>query len=112
MRSLRRFPLREAAIRSPLAGVSSTLTTAATIKSSAVPSSWVSSPITPVRRPPVFAKALPTSTTSKTLSTNQQSLGNQHYTVDDQLFGIFAQDDYRASPRLTINLGLRYERQT
>jgi hypothetical protein len=42
----------------------------------------------------------------------QQSFGNQNYTVDDQLFGIFAQDDYRASPRLTINLGLRYERQT
>jgi Carboxypeptidase regulatory-like domain/TonB dependent receptor len=42
----------------------------------------------------------------------QQSFGNQNYTVDDQLFGIFAQDDYRASQRLTVNLGLRYERQT
>jgi hypothetical protein len=42
----------------------------------------------------------------------QQSFGNQNYTVDDQLAGIFAQDDYRANHRLTINLGLRYERQT
>jgi outer membrane receptor protein involved in Fe transport len=42
----------------------------------------------------------------------QQSFGNQNYTVDDQLFGIFAQDDYRTGPRLTLNLGLRYERQT
>ena len=42
----------------------------------------------------------------------QQSFGNQNYAVDDQLIGIFAQDDYRVSPRLTINLGLRYERQT
>ncbi|HEX3967402.1 MAG TPA: TonB-dependent receptor [Edaphobacter sp.] len=42
----------------------------------------------------------------------QQSFGNQNYTVDDQLAGIFAQDDYRASQRLTINLGFRYERQT
>jgi hypothetical protein len=42
----------------------------------------------------------------------QQSFGNQNYTVDDQLFGIFAQDDCRAGPRLTVNLGLRYERQT
>lgn len=42
----------------------------------------------------------------------QQSFGNQNYTVDDQLIGVFAQDDYRASKRVTVNLGLRYERQT
>ena len=42
----------------------------------------------------------------------QQSFGNQNYTVDDQLVSAFAQDDYRASHRLTLNLGLRYERQT
>lgn len=42
----------------------------------------------------------------------QQSFGNQNYTVDDQLIGIFAQDNYRASRRLTVNAGLRYERQT
>jgi len=48
----------------------------------------------------------------KNVANYQQSFGNQSYTVDDQLFGIFAQDDYHASPRLTINAGLRYERQT
>ena len=42
----------------------------------------------------------------------QQSFGNQNYTVDDQFIGIFAQDNYRANRRLTVNLGLRYERQT
>jgi Carboxypeptidase regulatory-like domain/TonB dependent receptor len=42
----------------------------------------------------------------------QQSFGNQDYTVDDQFVGIFAQDDYRANRRLTLNLGLRYELQT
>lgn len=42
----------------------------------------------------------------------QQSFGNQNYTVDDQFVGVFAQDNYRASRRLTLNLGLRYERQT
>ncbi|HEY9138295.1 MAG TPA: TonB-dependent receptor, partial [Terriglobus sp.] len=42
----------------------------------------------------------------------QQSFGNQNYTVDDQFIGVFAQDDYRASNRLTLNLGARYERQT
>jgi hypothetical protein len=42
----------------------------------------------------------------------QQSFGNQNYTVDDQLIGIFAQDSYRATGRLSVNAGLRYERQT
>ncbi len=42
----------------------------------------------------------------------QQSYGNANYVVNDQLWSLFAQDDYRASRKLTLNLGLRYERQT
>ena len=42
----------------------------------------------------------------------QQSFGNATYTVDDQLWSLFAQDDYRISQRMTVNLGIRYERQT
>jgi hypothetical protein len=42
----------------------------------------------------------------------QQSFGNQDYIVDDQFIGAFVQDNYRATRRLTLNLGLRYERQT
>ena len=42
----------------------------------------------------------------------QQSYGNANYTVDDQLWALFAQDDLRVTGRLTANLGLRYERQT
>jgi Carboxypeptidase regulatory-like domain/TonB dependent receptor len=42
----------------------------------------------------------------------EQSYGNQNYTVDDQLSGIFVQDDYRMAKRLTVNYGLRYELQT
>ena len=41
-----------------------------------------------------------------------QSYGNARYTVNDTLWSVFAQDDYRARPDLTVNLGLRYERQT
>ena len=41
-----------------------------------------------------------------------QSYGNASYTVDDTLWAMFVQDDYRVRPDLTINLGLRYEQQT
>ena len=42
----------------------------------------------------------------------QQSYGNANYLVDDQLFALFAQDDFHIFPRLTLNGGIRYERQT
>jgi hypothetical protein len=42
----------------------------------------------------------------------QQSYGNANYTVDDQLWSLFAQDDIRATRRVTVSGGLRYERQT
>lgn len=42
----------------------------------------------------------------------QQSYGNANYLIDDQLWSVFAQDDYRATHKLTINAGIRYERQT
>ncbi|MGA2118021.1 MAG: TonB-dependent receptor [Bryobacteraceae bacterium] len=46
------------------------------------------------------------------VATYTQSYGNAAYTVDDTLWSVFAQDDYRVRPDLTLNLGLRYERQT
>jgi hypothetical protein len=42
----------------------------------------------------------------------QQSYGNANYLVDDQLWAVFAQDDFHIFPRLTLNGGVRYERQT
>jgi hypothetical protein len=42
----------------------------------------------------------------------QQSYGNANYTVDDDLYAAFVQDDYHFSQRLVVNLGLRYEGQT
>jgi hypothetical protein len=46
------------------------------------------------------------------VKTYTQSYGNANYTVNDVLWSLFVQDDYRIRPDLTINLGLRYERQT
>lgn len=40
-----------------------------------------------------------------------QSYGNASYTVNDTLWAVFVQDDYRVTPNLTVNLGLRYEQQ-
>jgi hypothetical protein len=41
-----------------------------------------------------------------------QSYGNASYVVDDTLAAVFAQEDAHLSPDFTLNLGLRYERQT
>jgi Carboxypeptidase regulatory-like domain/TonB dependent receptor len=41
-----------------------------------------------------------------------QAYGNAVYTVDDTLWSLFVQDDIHATQALTLNLGLRYERQT
>ncbi len=46
------------------------------------------------------------------VSTYTQSYGNATYTVDDVLWSVFLQDDYKPRRDLTVNLGIRYERQT
>ena len=41
-----------------------------------------------------------------------QGYGNPTYTVNDNLYAIFAQDNYKVSHKVTLNLGIRYEQQT
>jgi hypothetical protein len=48
----------------------------------------------------------------KNVKSYTQSFGNANYVVDDALVSFFVQDDFRVKPGLTLNLGLRYERQT
>jgi hypothetical protein len=44
--------------------------------------------------------------------TYSQSFGNAAYTVNDAIWSLFVQDNYHASDKLTLNAGMRYERQT
>jgi hypothetical protein len=46
------------------------------------------------------------------VATYTQSYGNASYTVNDVLWSLFVQDDYRIRQNFTVNLGVRYERQT
>lgn len=61
-----------------------------------------------VRNPNVPTSALPLSAVQR----YQQSFGNATYNVKEWLYSIFVQDDWRVRRDLTLNLGLRYERQT
>jgi hypothetical protein len=46
------------------------------------------------------------------VATYTQGYGNPNYTITDNLYAVFAQDNYHVARNFVLNLGMRYERQT
>lgn len=62
---------------------------------------------------PQIGACVPTSQlTLAQVASFTQSFGNANYNVREWLYNVFAQDNVRVRRDLTLNLGLRYERQT
>lgn len=64
-----------------------------------------------------FRTGIPASTPTSALTIADvtrftQGFGNVHYSVSENNWSVFAQDDYRVRPNLVLNLGLRYDRQS
>ncbi len=64
-----------------------------------------------------FKPGIPASTPTSELTIDDvsrftQGFGNVTYSVSEDLWSLFAQDDWRVNPNLTVNVGLRYDRQT
>ncbi|HEX4964314.1 MAG TPA: TonB-dependent receptor [Thermoanaerobaculia bacterium] len=61
---------------------------------------------------PGISPAIPTSQlTINDVQRFTQGFGNVHYSVGENLWSLFAQDDYRLRSNFVLNLGLRYDRQ-
>ncbi len=61
---------------------------------------------------PGISPSIPTSQlTINDVTRYTQGFGNVHYSVTDNLWSLFAQDDYRLRGNLILNLGVRYDRQ-
>jgi outer membrane receptor protein involved in Fe transport len=62
---------------------------------------------------PGISPSIPTSQlTINDVTRFTQGFGNVHYSVGENLWSLFAQDDYRLRNNLTLNLGVRYDRQS
>jgi outer membrane receptor for ferrienterochelin and colicin len=62
---------------------------------------------------PGISPSIPTSAlTINDVQRYQQGFGSANYNVSDNIWTVFVQDDIRVLPSLTVNAGLRYDRQT
>ena len=55
---------------------------------------------------------LRTTCSTTTPITSRSSLGNSEYYGDRIFSGVYSDDSWKATPHLTVNVGLRYEYQT
>jgi len=63
-----------------------------------------------------FKSGIPASVPTSSLTIDDvqrytQGFGNVSYQVNDDVWSVFVQDDWRPVPALTLNLGVRYDRQ-
>ncbi len=62
---------------------------------------------------PGISPSIPTSQlTINQVASYTQGFGNAKYEAHETLWSLFAQDDFHVRPDLTLNIGLRYDRQT